>query len=214
MKRRISEREFRNSIAKPGKSMLSYFRHLWATYRFDRRWKRIYDQATRIDGVGNLHLSICPEELRPPLVSAVKRVWCCTPIDTQESLMFAWTNLQRHWDRRQTGIPLHLPICGVFRTSLDFAADRGAFAGRASRATKWNEFSDTGPGLMHLFANMYLPLWLGFGDISPESIEAEVARRIASHHLCVTDGIEAWTLLDGYHEATDKLVEQWGLPVD
>ena len=66
---------------------------------------------------------------------------------------------------------------------------------------------------MKLFSHMYLPLWLGGGDISPELIDAEVARRIASHYLCLNEGTEARTLLDGYHESTDELVEQWGLPV-
>lgn len=192
--------------------MLWYLQHLWNERRFRRKWRRIYNEAIPVEGIGGLYISFCPEHQRPYLLSAVNRVWPQVPVDVQDALIFAWGNLQKHWDDRKVGIPLRLPICGIFRTSFDYARDQGGFAGRAARATRWNGYSDSGSSLMKLFANMYMPLCLGFGETPPDLLPIETAKRLASYYLCVNHGVRS--SLDGYHANTDALVASWEFSVD
>lgn len=192
--------------------MLSLITSWWREFTQKRRWTRIYREATPTSGIPNFYLSICKTPHRGSITEATIRVWNRIPKTAQESLQVYWKKLQKNWDQRQIGIPLHLPVYGVFDSGMETAPDFGSLIGMALLARQWNNYNDSGDGLMNLFAGMFLPLYEG--QTKASELELHVARRFANYFLWVNERGEQSDFALFYHDRTDELLVEWGFEED
>src|SRR5687767_12586422 len=125
--------------------------HSYHRYRFRRKWKRVFQSATKIERVDGLYLSICRDEARQRVLASVERTWSRFPVSIQREMQQQWKVLQRRWDQREVGIPLHLPVFGVFRDCFEYAADKGSFIGSAIVASLRSGFTDSPDSQIKLF---------------------------------------------------------------
>jgi hypothetical protein len=186
---------------------------LWYIYRFKRRWRRVYREATRIDGISNLFISVCEIECRPKFAASFKRVWNRMPAESKETLQQHWHRLQRRWDGRNTGIPLHLPVVGVFEIS-SLSPDLGAMLAFASIGGFLSGIEISLDSDAMFFASIFIPIWESPKDCSDEELDIALARRLASYLLWLRNpgpkrGVNI-NFIYLWHDDTDELVKKWG----
>ncbi len=192
--------------------MFSDLKVWWTNFTRKQRWKRVYREASPVDGVPNLYLSICLAPKRESVGRVSARVWGRLPESARDSLLIHWKKLQQSWDRRQTGIPLHIPIYGVFDSGLVTAPDFGDLIGRALKARQWNNHTDSGDGLMKLFAGIFLPLYES--QTNEADVELHVARRFANYFLWKNEQGKQSNFVLYYHDDTDELLTKWGFQAE
>jgi hypothetical protein len=122
-----------------------------------------------------------------------------------------WKVLQRRWDQREVGVPLHLPVFGVFRDCFEYATDHGIFIGSAIVASPRSGFTNSPDSTIELFDAMFLSVWTSHVDLPDELLDVQIAKRLASYYLCVKERTKASSLLGGCHDGTDALVTDWGI---
>lgn len=189
--------------------MLRRIAHWWHIFKFKRRWLHVYPRATRVEGVANLYLSVCDANDRPRVMESCRRVWQRMDGAVRTHLEEHWDRLQKGWDLRETSIPLHIPIFGVFDGTGSIAGVYGTLSGWATISGFRCGLDDSPEHVSRLFAGLFLPIWDSHLQYTDAGLDLEMARRFASYYLWSWDRGEFVNYNFLWHKGTDELVKSW-----